>query len=68
MKRVRFTGVSVPKGDFQEALDNAVKQAVNELQGEKPSLIPWRLEAVQGEEGGVVGKSLSVTISAVKRG
>jgi hypothetical protein len=67
-KEQEFTGVSIPKGDLQEALNNAIKQAVSQLQGGKNILIDWRLKKVQGEEGGVVGRSLSVTISAVKRG
>jgi len=64
----KFKGVSAPKGDLLEALDNAIKQAVSRLQGGKNILIDWHLEKVQGEIGGVVGRSLSVTISAVKRG
>lgn len=63
-----FTGMSVPGGNLQEALDKAIQQAVSKLQGGKNIPIDWRLEKVQGEEGGVVGRSLSVTISAVKRG
>ena len=65
MKKVQeFTGTS--KDNLLEALKNAIKQAENQLGGGNIP-INWRLEKVQGEIGGVVGPSLSVTIS-VKRG
>ena len=61
-----FTGVSIPKGDVQEALEAAIKAAEAELLPTKTGepIIFWRLVEIKGERGGFVGNSLTVTISA----
>jgi hypothetical protein len=58
-----FTGRSAPEGNLLEALEDAIRQAL----GGENIRIDWRLEKVQGEAGGFVGRSVFVTISAVKR-
>ena len=61
-----FTGVSMPKGNLQEALEAAIRAAGDKLAPTKEGepIIFWRLIEVKGERGGVVGNGLTVTISA----
>jgi hypothetical protein len=60
-----FSGVS-GKRDLQEALNAAIEDASRQLsQGGADIQVKWRLDSIQGTEGGFVGlKELTVTISA----
>jgi hypothetical protein len=55
-----FKGTS-EKGDFQEALSNAVDSA---LSGGADKLVRWRLYEVTGEKGGLHGIN-SITVKIV---
>jgi hypothetical protein len=56
-----FEGTS-NRGDFQEALTNAVDNALNSASG-ADMLIAWELEKVTGERGGIAGvDNITVTI------
>jgi hypothetical protein len=57
----KFTGTS-KVGDFQEALRNAIKAALDASDG-ADILIKWKIDNVTGENGGIDGRDiLNVTI------
>jgi hypothetical protein len=57
----KFTGTS-DHGDFQEALRNAINDAI-EASGGADIIINWRLDNVTGKSGGIAGiDELNVTI------
>ena len=58
-----FDGKSA-KGDFQEALSDAIQKAVQST-GVADELATWKLEEVKGENGGIAGvNNVTVTIRA----
>ena len=58
-----FSGVS-KKGNFQEALDNAIKAAQDSATGADRQ-VQWTLKKTSGRRGGITGsKELTVVISA----
>lgn len=63
MPTKKFNGSS-KKGDFQEALTNAIDKALNSVPG-ADILVKWTFLSAKGEKGGITGKnSLTVTIEA----
>jgi hypothetical protein len=62
---MRFSGTS-KKGNFQEALDHAIKEAEDKLSaGGADIQINWHLLIVSGVKGGITGlHSLTVEIYA----
>lgn len=63
---MRFSGTS-KNGNFQKALDAAIKAAVDELgKGGADIRIDWHLLVVSGAEGGIAGQNdVTVEIQAV---
>ncbi len=58
-----FTGTS-QRGDLEEALGHAIKQAMDSSQI-ADVLITWTIEKISGKSGGIAGwKEISVTIAA----
>lgn len=64
---VTFTGES-DKGDFEEALDAAVKSAIESQKGRSDAMVEWKLKSVSGVNGGIAGfRKLKVSIEAKPR-
>lgn len=63
---MKFSGTS-KKGNFQEALDAAIKTAADKLgEGGADIRINWHLLFVSGARGGIIGQNdLTVEIFAV---
>jgi hypothetical protein len=58
-----FTGTS-QRGDLAEALEHAIKQAMDSSQT-ADVLVTWTIEKISGKSGGFPGrKEVSVTITA----
>ena len=58
-----FTGTS-QRGDLAEALEHAIKQAMDSSQI-ADALVTWTIEKISGRSGGFPGwKEVSVTIAA----
>jgi len=63
MSYKKFDGKSA-KGDFQDALSDAIRNAVQST-GVADELVTWKLEEVKGENGGIAGlNNITVTIHA----
>jgi hypothetical protein len=65
MPQDQFTGESM-RGDFQEALRNAISKATSSVGG-TDKIVSWELQKIHGEDGGFVGfHKIFVVISVVK--